>query len=446
MQAIFSRFLNRQAFFQGSAILAVTTLVSYALGLLRDRIFAQTFGASSQLDAYNAAFTLPDLILNIFVAGALTAAFVPIFSDLRDRAKKETIDDFISSVLNGSLIMVLATAVVVYFFAPVLSQLIIPGHDYETQNLFVELTRILLLSPIIFSFSNTLGNILLVRDRFFWYGLAAALYNVGIIGGTILLAPRYGIHGVAYGAIGGALLHFATRWFGLRHFAFKYLFKIRFDQYYKKFIRIMLPKIIGHPVEQFTFLGFTIIASMISSGSIAILNFARNFQSMPINTIGVTMALASFPLLARAVSSRNATRFDNELKFTAKSILAVTVPATVIIYFFSYWIISFFLGGGAFDDRAIDLTATTLSLFAFSIPTESLSHLLARGFYALKNSFIPVVVSIGSLAVSVATAYYLAKVYGVEGIPVAYFIGSCVKTLLLWVIIRLRVNDLQELS
>src|SRR3989344_4840409 len=102
-----SKFLTRETFFKGSAILGLTTVLSYALGLLRDRIFARTFGASSVLDAYNAAFTLPDLILNIFVAGALTAAFVPIFSDLINKQKNDEAGDFISSVLNGSLFIVL---------------------------------------------------------------------------------------------------------------------------------------------------------------------------------------------------------------------------------------------------------------------------------------------------------------------------------------------------
>ena len=198
----------------------------------------------------------------------------------------------------------------------------------------------------------------------------------------------------------------------------------------------MAPKVIGHPIEQLTFLGFTAIASTISSGSIVILNFAHNFQSMPINTIGVTFALTAFPLLARAVSTEDKKVFRKELSFAFYTILLASVVAAILLYFLRQPLIAILLGGGAFDTQAIGLTATTLGVFALSVPTESLSQLLARGFYATKDSLTPVLVSIGSLVIAVVCAWVFSKTLGVPGLAWGYFVGSGLKTVLLYTLLH----------
>ena len=429
------KFLTKKAFFKGSSVLALTTLLSYILGLLRDRVFARTFGAAHILDAYNAAFTLPDLILNIFVAGALTAAFVPIFSDLTSQRKFKETGDFINSVLNGSLLVVLLSGLAVFALAPQLSNLIVPGFSPQAKEIFINLTRLLLLSPLIFSVSNTLGNILVAQENFFWFGISAALYNLGIIAGAVFLTPYYGIYGVAIGTIAGALLHLATRVIGLKY-RYRWRPVINFSYDYRRFLKLILPKVVGHPIEQLTFLGFTIIASTISAGSIAILNFARNFQSAPINIIGATFALTAFPLLTRAVSAEDRKTFRKELSFTFNAILLISAAAAVVIYFLRRPLITILLGGGAFNQTAIGLTAATLGIFALSIPTESLSHLLARGFYAKKDSLTPVLVGLGSLVIAVASAWGFAKTLGVPGLAWGFFMGSILKTALLYALLN----------
>ena len=435
--------LTKKAIFKGSAVLTTTTVLSYALGLLRDRLFAQTFGATRVLDAYNAAFTLPDLILNIFVAGALTAAFVPIFTDLTEENKRQETNIFVNSVLNSSLIAVLVSGLLVFAFAPQLSRYIVPGFDEQSRKIFVDLTRLLLLSPIIFSISNTFVGIALTRYRFFLVGISAPLYNLGIILGTVILAAKYGIYGVAVGTIIGALLHLLPRLIGLG-FSFRYRPMINFNQEFKKYVRLMLPKAAGHPVEQLTFLGFTIIASAIGAGSIAILNFARNFQSMPVNAIGVAFSLAAFPLLAKAISVNDKTTFNREFTFTLKSIALLATLAALIIYLIRRPLIAIFLGGGAFDQNAVDLTAAALGIFALSIPTESASHLLARGFYAFKDSLTPVIISLISLAVAVTGGYVFSATLGVKGLALGFVLGSLLKTASLMILLTRKSRLLQN--
>lgn len=420
---------------RGSAILAVTALASNLLGLLRDRLLAHGFGASRALDAYNAAFIVPNLLLNIFVAGALTAAFVPIFSELFERGQRKEASEFSNSVLNSSVLVILITGLVIFALATPLSRLIVPGFDPPSQKLFVGLMRLLLLSPLIFAVSNTLGSILVSDEKFFWYGLSPALYNIGIIGGA-LLAPRFGIQGVVWGTIGGALLHLISRAIGVGRHYFKYRPSIKIDLHFKKYLRLMLPRMAGHPIEQITFLGFTIIASAIGTGAIVVLNFANNFQTVPVAIIGITLALTAFPVLAKIVARNEKKGFIEETIFTAKAIVLTTAPIALLMFIFRRPIISILIGGGAFDYRAIELTAAALGLFTPSIVTESVNHLLARAFYALKNSATPTLIALGGLVITLGSGYAFSRSLGVNGLVLGFFLGSVFKLALHAIFLR----------
>ncbi|MDP2933610.1 MAG: lipid II flippase MurJ, partial [bacterium] len=324
IKKLISLYFNRKTFFKGSAVLALTALFSNLLGLLRDRLLAHSFGASSALDAYNAAFIVPNLLLNIFVAGALAAAFVPIFTELTTKNEKEKSLEFTNSVLNSSLLIVLVTGLIVFIFAPQLSKFIVPGFDPVSKVLFVKLTRLLLLSPLIFAASNTFGSILVSKEKFFWYGISPVLYNIGIIGGTVFGVQRYGIYGVIAGVIAGALLHLISRLIGTGAYYLRYRPEIKIGEYFKKYLRIMLPKMAGQPIEQITFLGFTIIASTIGTGAIVALNFANNFQTVPVAIVGITFALTAFPILSRIAANNGKREFAAETIFTVKAILLTT--------------------------------------------------------------------------------------------------------------------------
>ena len=433
--------INRKIFFKGSAILVITTILSYGLGLLRDRMLAHAFGASRALDAYNAAFTIPDLLLNIFVAGALSAAFIPIFSDIEQNGTEDGRTQFINSVLNGSLLALLIAGGLAFIFAPQLAHLTVPGFDEASRSSYVSLVRILLLSPLIFAVSNTLGSILVARERFFWFGISAALYNAGIIFGVIFFAPSFGIRGVAYGALLGALLHLFSRIIGLWRFHFNYHIKLTLDDYCRRFLKLMVPKMIGHPVEQLTFLGFTIIASGLGAGAIVVLNLSRNFQSMPVAVIGINFALAMFPTLSRAISARDFIRFRREVWLTGLMTFAVTALAALVLYLIRYPLIEILIGGGEFGPEAVNATAKALGVFALAIPTESVSHLLARAFYALKDSITPTLISIAALLASIGFGYLFSRSMGVSGLALGFFVGSALKTISLKVFLSFRIRS-----
>ena len=425
---------------KGSVVLAIMSFASYLLGLARDHFFANTFGATRVLDAYNAAFLFPDLIFNILIAGGIAAAFIPILSELlhSDKVKAK---EYVNSIITAATCTMLAVAVVIIIFARPISAIVAPGFNSEDRLLVAKIIHVLALSPIFFAASNAIGAMLITKRRFLFYGLSPVLYNLGIIAGTLYLAPRFGIMGVAYGTLLGAILHLAARavdawWHG---FEFKTGWAFRTPEF-RKTVRLMIPKMFGHPIELATFWSFTAIASMLVPGSVVIVNFARNFQSVPISLIGITIATTSFPLLAGAMSEKARDKFWKTLKHSFLLIFSTSFLAALVIFVIRVPLIRIFLGGGAFQAVDINRTAATLGIFCLSIPTESLVHLLARAFYATKNTTIPVAVSILGIIIAIPGGYFLSKSHGVVALPFAFFLGSALELVILAILLPLRVR------
>lgn len=408
------------------------------MGLLRDRIFAQSFGASTQLDAYNAAFLVPDFVFNLLVASGIAAAVVPLFTQLK-RKDSSAAFAYMNAVIGAATMTMVVTGFAIMVFAPILAQLIAPGLDAAGQALVVRLMRVLAVSPIVFGASNALGAMLVAQKRFLFYGISPILYNLGIIGGTLVLAPQYGIAGAAYGTLAGAGLHMAARVFdGLRSG-----WRLRRPRRWpkeplKQTVRLMVPKMFGHPVELVTFWVFTSIASLLAPGSIVVLNFARNFQSVPVSLLGISMSTAVFPALSEAAISHQKLR--TLVLHTARSICIVSALAAIAMFFIRKPLVALLLGGGAFDAVAVARTAATLGVFCLAIPTESLNHLLARAFYAIQNTVTPVVLSVISLFIAGGSAYFFSQSLGVLGLPLGFFLGSVTKTVGLSLLLRYRLS------
>lgn len=426
----------------GSATLALTTLASYILGLLRDRTFAHIFGASRVLDAYNAAFLVPDLLFNFLIASGIAAAVVPIFSELHTR-NKERADDYTNSILTAATGTMIITSFLIMIFAKQISYFVAPGFDEAGRKMVIDITRVLAISPILFGISNTIGAILIAKKRFLFYGLSPVFYNLGIICGTIFLSPYFGILGTAIGTVIGAAVHMSLRLFD----GFRSGIKIRFNKNFnapefKKTLQLMWPKMFGHPVELVTFWGFTAIASGLGIGSVAVMNFARNFQSVPVSLIGITFSTTAFPVMAKAIAENSYDEFKKVLKNSFWLILGGSVMAAVIIFIIREPLIRFVLGGGNFTEEAIHRTAMTLGVFTLAMPTESLVHLLARAFYATKNTVIPVIMSVIGLFISVGGGYLLMPSLGILAIPIAFASASLVEVIFLLILLPHRLKKI----
>lgn len=432
----FKTIFRRERFTQGAALLTITTFLSYVTGLLRDRILARTFGAGRDLDIYNTSFIIPDLLFNIFFAGMLSAAFIPVFTSLWTQGQKEKANELASTVLHTVVGIFIITGAFALLLMPHLTLLVAPGFNDTERETVVHLSRLLLLSPLLMAISSAFGAILISYKTFLAYGLSPILYNLGIIGGTFLV-PWFGLSGVILGTLLGAVFHLLPRMIALwgSPFGYRSTFKI-FAPNFLKVIKLAIPKMIGHPVEQFMFLGFTRIATLLAAGSVTAVSFARNFQSVPVSLFGIAFSVAIFPLLSEYAGTGDRENFLKNFWKASRDILFFTLPAAVGFYFLSELIIRIFIGGGKFSDENIMRTASVLSAFALSIPTESLIHLLARAFYALKNTITPVLMSVLGLVISLSFAFYKAKTIGIVAIPYGFFLGSFTEVICLSFLLR----------
>lgn len=432
---------RRERFTEGAAVLTLTTFGSYVMGLIRDRTFARTFGAGRELDLYNASFIIPDLLLMILVSSVLSAAFIPMFTGLRAQHKEDEANNLANTILHTATFAICIFAIVIAFLMPALAPMLVPGFSGAEQIELVKLSRLMLFSPVMIALSSSLGAMLVSFRRFLAYGISPILYNGGIILGA-LLAPKFGVYGLLAGTLFGASLHVLPRLIAIIRTPYKYKFFISLrDANFIRVIKLALPKMIGHPVEQLTFLAFTSAASLLAAGSVASVSFARNFQSVAISLFGIAFSVAIYPTLAEAAAKGDRAQFLKNFWKALKDILIFAIPAAIGLYFLSDLPIRIFLGGGKFTNENILRTAGVLSVFALSIPTESVVPLLARSFYALKNTVIPVTFSVVSLIISASFAYLRAPEIGISAIPLGFFLGSITEALLLALFLRRKLQS-----
>ncbi len=429
---------------KGSTSLVILSAASYGAGLFRDRILAHTFGASRILDAYSAAFLLPDFLFNLLVASGIAAAVVPLVHELLVRDEQK-VSAYMSAVLTLSVTVMGVVSILFLLFADWLVVLVAPGFSQDDQHVVASMMRLLAFSPIMFAASNALGALSVAKQRYVWYGISPIVYNFGIIFGALVFAPTMGIRGVVYGTLIGAALHLLMRIFDLigTGVHLKISFQVRTREFFDT-LKLMGPKMIGHPVELATFWGFTAIASGLQTGSIVVLNFSRNFQSVGVSLIGIALATSSFALFARGVAQRDMTSFKRHLVRACSAVAALSVTAAGVLYGIRAPLISFLIGGQAFGPDEVRRTAELLGVMTFSIPTESLSHVLARAWYSTKNTWMPVSMSVVALIVSVGGAWLMVGWLGIVAIGWSFVVGSAIKTLGLALFLPRRITQLSR--
>ena len=271
-------------------IISLSGIASRFLGFLRDRLLASQFGAGDTLDAYYAAFRLPDLFYSLIVLGALSAAFLPVFTELRTKEREKEAWTLASDVLGLLVITLGLLGLLGAVYASQVVTLIAPGFSGEKRELAITLSRIMLLSPIFLAVSAVLSGVLMSFRRFIAYSLAPLFYNVGIIFGILVLVPVCGISGLGWGVVVGALLHMATQWPALSGTGMRlHLSPLRSlrNPEVLRVVRLMIPRSLSMGVSQIGLLVMTIFASLLASGSLAAFTFANNIQSVALGLFGV---------------------------------------------------------------------------------------------------------------------------------------------------------------
>ncbi|HRY63106.1 MAG TPA: murein biosynthesis integral membrane protein MurJ [Patescibacteria group bacterium] len=467
----------------GSAIvIAIFSILSKLLGLLRDRLLAARFGAGDVLDAYYAAFKLPDFIFNTLVLGALSAAFIPLFIELKARHShknsqekngnlpiEQTEDELIISssaparalnnmngssfnhwdlsaaVINVISLVLIVLGAVVWLFAPQFVTLIAPGFSGAKMALTVQMTKIMLISVLFFGISNVFSGILQSLRKFTVFSLAPLMYNLGIIFGLVFLVNIFGDLGLAYGVVLGAFLHLIIQWPAVRRAGFHWQSILALkNKAVRQIGKLMLPRTVGLAGNQLNQVITTIIASGLISGSLAIFNLASNLGSVPISIFAVSLAVATFPSLSESFIQKDKAGFIAQISLNVRRILYLMIPISVFMIALRAQIVRLVLGSGSFDWEDTILTADSLGYFAISLFAQGLIPLLARAFYAFQNTKIPVIISLIAVVLNIIGSVVLAPIMGVTGLALAFSLASIVNVVLLIVILRHKLGDLQE--
>lgn len=445
---------------QAALLLGCFTFLSQVLALFRDRFIAHYIGPSPSLDAYYAAFRVPDLIFICIASLASITVIIP-FIVARMKGDKVTAEarKYLNDVFTVFSSLMVSVALVAFFLMPYLISFIAPGFTPLYQEKVILLSRIMLLSPIFMGLSNLFGTVTQLFHKFFIYSLSPIFYNFGIIVGVIFLYPIFGIYGLALGVAFGAMMHFGIQALAAHDCGFtpKLSFSVNFKDI-KHAALISLPRTLGMAFNNIALISIIALASFLKSGSISIFNFAFNLQSVPLNIIGISYAVAAFPTLTKSFSSGNKDEFKRHLKGASRAIVFWSLPVIFLFIVLRAQIVRVILGSGSFSWDNTRLVAACLAIFSLSILAQGMITLLSRSYYATGDTKRPLIVNFSCSVLIIFLSFLfihlfenvlffryfiesLLKVNDIAGtevlmLPLAYSIGTILNFVLHWIFVK----------
>lgn len=422
----------KRFFYNGAILLGLSSLLSRLLGVFRANRLAAIFGTTEASNAYFTAFTLPDLIYALLVYGAVSAAFVPIFTSLQETKRESDPWDFTSNVLIVLLSSTTLACIFIWLFTPQITDLLYSGLPPSTKSLTADLLRILILSPLIFTVSAICGGVQTALGKFSAYALAPILYNLSIIIGIVYFQD---IYAVAWATVCGAALHAFIQFIAVYKFGFRFSFEISRQWInIRHFFWLALPRIFAITTTHINLVVDASIATLVPFGSLAILRYAQDINSFPMGIIGLSVATASFGTLSSLIAQNDHLKFAYLIQKKLLRILYFIIPATIGLHLTRHEIVSLILHGGVFNSTDLTQTAHTLSFLAMGLIGTATIPLLARAFYAQQQTSYPLYAALAGVFVNLVLDLLLYQTYGIYGLAIgssaAALIQMCL--LLLW--------------
>ena len=462
VKKIFSLLNKEFAVNEAALILGAFAFLSQILGLFRDRALAHYLGPSTNLDVYYAAFRIPDFLYISIASLASVTILLPFLLERMDdpcdptyiRARK-----FFSDVFTSFLVVIAFASVLIAIFMPRIAPIIAPGFGPESLDKLIEVSRIMLLSPILLGASNILGSVTQMFNKFFVYSLSPVFYNLGILLGIFFLYPTFGVNGLALGVVLGGLLHLGIQLPVLLSHTFFPKFSIHINwSDIRSVVTLSLPRTLGLSLNNISILVLVAMISKLGDGAISMFTFSYNLQSVPIGIIGISYSVASFPTLVRFFTTNEQTLFVDHILEASKKIIFWSLPIVFLFIVLRAQIVRVILGTGSFSWTDTRITAAALALFSISLVAQSLVHLFVRGYYAAGNTKKPLLINIFSALFTIIIAHVLINIFNshvafryfvenlmrVEGLdktqvlmlPLAYSLGTILNFTLLWHLFR----------
>lgn len=430
-------------------VLASSTFLSALLGIFRDRLlnsyYLDTYPTG--IDAYTAAFTVPDFLFFLLTSGALAVSFIPVFNQRLSSGNKKSAWELSSSLLNLMAVITLVASVFIMLFAePLVRYVVGPGLDESGMILATNMMRVIAINPFLFSISTILSSIQQALGRFIFYALAPALYNVGILIGIVWFTGGInifgwqvfegGIMGVALGVVFGAILQVLVSLIGLFGLGFDYNFKINWkNQGFRTVLKLLPARSLDQAIDYINTIVTTNLSSRMGAGALRSYNQAYSLSQMPVSLIGVAISTAFFPKLTEEIGEGKEAKYRQTFRTALSTIIWITLPVGIVAFFARGYVVSFIKNGG---DQLISSILATLIISIFA---NSIFHIAARGFYAHQDTRTPFIVSIFSIGLTIAFAIALSIIgCGPEGLGWAQSAGTLFEVVVLLIILQKRSN------
>lgn len=397
---------------QAAYILALFAFGSQLLAIIRDRLLAHTFGAGSELDLYYTAFRIPDLLFVLFASVLSVYVLLPFVNRAVEKEGVEVGSRVLSQVFTIFLCAYIVIALLLALFAPWIVPKLFPGlsGDYELLTLLV---RILLLQPFLLGISSLCGVVTQMNHRFVLYAISPLLYNIGIIFGITLFFPLFGLAGLVFGVVFGALGHLAIQIPFVRKSEYRFNVVTTIDwRLIREILSVSIPRALTLSVNQIVLLMLIGMATVMTAGSVSVFQFAFNLQSVPLAVIGMSYSVAAFPTLTSLFAKKDLNGFNTQLMTALRHILFWSIPIVSLIIVLRAQIVRVLLGSGEFDWSDTRLTAAVLAVFVLSLVAQAMLLLLVRAFYAAGKTLLPLWIVLTCGVFSVFAAWYLTQVYG----------------------------------
>jgi putative peptidoglycan lipid II flippase len=392
-------------------------IFSNLIGLVRGIIITNAFGTRSDMDAFNAASRVTELLFNLVAGGALASAFIPTFAGFLVKNDRKGAWRLASAVINLVLLVLVAISCLAYIFAPQLVKhglyLLAPGTIITQQQLTVDLLRIMLPSVIIFGVSGLVMGILNTHQVFLIPAIAPAMYSLGMIAGTLFLSPQMGISGLAWGVVLGAAGHLLIqlprliRLKGARYLA---VLGLR-DPAVMEVLRMMGPRVLGVAVVQLNFIVNTIIALGLSDGSVSALVWAFGLMMIPQMAIAQSTAIAALPTFSAQAAEGHLDELRNSISATLRVIILLSMPAALGLILLRHPLVAMLYQRGEFTEYSTSMVAWALAWYAAGLVGHSILEVVSRAFYALHDTRTPVMVGVVAMGLNIGFSFAFAALF-----------------------------------
>ena len=445
-----------------ATILAGSTLLSSLLGFFRDRLLNSAYMPSENgalagypvgLDAYTAAFMVPDFMFAVLVSGALSVTFIPVFNERWVKGNKQSAWQISSSMINFmALVTMVASVLIIIFADPLMKYLIAPGLSESGHALAVSMMRVIAVNPFIFAIASVIASIQQAVGRFMFCALAPMIYNVGIIIGTAWFTNGInlfgwqifdgGIMGVALGVVLGSFLQLIVSAVGLAGLGFDYNFKIYWrNRGFRKVLSLLPARSVDQGMDYVVSLVEVNLASRLADGTVRAYQQALTLHLMPINLIGVAISNAAFPKLTEHLGEGRDDLFQKDLRSLLRIIFWMALPVAVVIFFTRGYVVHFIRNGGN------QLIAGILGCLVVAILFRTIYHMAARAFYARQDTKTPLYISIFSISLNIILAIVLSMVLkmGAYGLAWAQSTVAVLEVVILLVVMNRQMPKLFDL-